>query len=162
MKALAILALCATVALGANSKAKVRVIDGKEVAPIGAVVTKPLFEVRDLKFYRCKVTDTGKNCTVASGSLVSNMAHKHWLVTVRISMFRNEWAPSDVGAMTVVVERPEPGKPVPFWAIGPPWSRGDAAENVGDNPKGEGGEQELRYSVSVTHSAPPKDDPAKF
>jgi len=160
MKTCAALLLLCGVALAAASKAKV--IDGKEVAPIGAVVSKPLFEVRDLKFYRCKVTDTGKNCTVVSGSLVSHMAHKHWLVTVTVTMLRNEWAPSDVGRMIATVERPEPGKPAKFWAIGPPWSRADAADNVGDDSKGEGGEQELRYSVSVTHSTPPKDDPAKF
>ena len=123
MRTLVVIVLVASVAVAAG-KQKVRTVDGKRVRPEKAFAAHELIEVRNLRFWSCRLADEGDPCTVVTGTLVSHLGHQTYTVLVDIEMYeilKGASHPQARGTLRATVHRPKPNVPTPFKAVGPAW-----------------------------------------
>ena len=132
-KPLIILSTIASMAIAAG-RAPVRTIDGKRVRIGAALRAEPLLELKGLRLYQAQNVETGSDETVVAGLLVSHLPSSQYVVTVEIDLSRTVHRTERMflhGTAKAVIERPKPGYPVKFYALGPPcFDHSKDAENT--------------------------------
>lgn len=120
MKALMMLVACA-VAMGANSKVTTKTIGGEEVVAGPSFTASELVTITGLKFYACKLKRNDADCTVIVGYATCHLPHQNYVVMLTFDMWQAYRNLVGSGTIAVEIDRPKPGTPIRFEAVGPAW-----------------------------------------
>lgn len=106
--------------LAATRPPKAKMVGDQCVLPGPAFAASPMLEVRNIRFYDCRLEETGSKCTVIAGELWNLLDWEEFAVDIEIDLYRGPKGVAKVATVTAHVERPGSKVPVWFSCLAPP------------------------------------------
>ncbi len=121
-RTLALIAALMSCAFGAGQKPVVTVVGNAIVTLQSTVTGTPFVAVQKVRIYHGFRNDTGEDCSVISGDIVTRLPNRLFDVDVTIELYRvhtgGNWV-IHLGTAKAVVKQAAKGAPTQFRALGP-------------------------------------------